>query len=66
MNFYDKHGTTVPDDRLNVYSDLCDSVNQVESSLTRKISTLERKMRAATRYKKTGKTAEKRKKRETP
>ena len=51
MNFYDKHGTAVPDDRLNMYSDLCDSVNKVESSLTRKIGTLEKNMRAAARYK---------------
>ena len=52
MDFYDKHNTMVPDDRLNLYGELCDSVNQVESSLTRKIGTLERNMRSAARYKK--------------
>jgi hypothetical protein len=50
MNFYDKHRTAVPDDRLSLYGELCDSVNKVEDSLTRKIGTLERRMRSAARY----------------
>jgi len=48
--FYERHKQTPPSERRRLYEELMDSVHAMESVLTTKIGTLERKMRTTERW----------------
>jgi hypothetical protein len=48
--FYERHHQTIPSERRRLYEDLMDSVHAMESVLTSKIGTYERKVRTTERW----------------